>query len=64
MYNTQAMQGVQNADGHLDVKTNYGFYVEVHPVLLTRDIETQVGSKLINDWQPTDNIVEVNNLAY
>ncbi len=64
MYNTQAMQGVQNADGHLDVKTNYGFYVEVHPVLLTCDIETQVGSKLINDWQPTDNIVAVNNLAY
>lgn len=63
-YNTQAMQGVQNADGNLDVKTNYGFYVEVHPVLLTRDIETQVGSKLISDWQPTDNIVAVNNLDY
>lgn len=58
------MQGVQNADGNLDVKTNYGFYVEVHPVLLTRDIETQVGSNLISDWQPTDNIVAVNNLAY
>lgn len=63
-YGTMPMQGVQRTDGSLDTSTHYGFYIEVHPVLTTKDTELSLGSAQVDNWQPTDNIAAVNNYAY
>lgn len=63
-YSTKPLQGVENAGGGLDTNTHYGFFIEVHPILMTKDTETQVGSEQLDGWQPTDNIAAVNNLEY
>ncbi|WP_251546593.1 YSIRK-type signal peptide-containing protein [Limosilactobacillus caecicola] len=53
-----------NADGSVNSNPQYSFYIEVHPVLLTKDTEYEAGDPALNNWSETENITTLNDLEY